>query len=330
MTEQNTLKKLVHKASSSRKLYVFLFCLLLATFFWLLNALSNHFTTNIDFNLKYANPPENKIVLNELPDNINIKIKGLGFDLLAYKLRLRKPTVTIDLSKFKGIDSKTISSYSLASTSYSSYIDNQIGDNIEVRDIYPDSIYFVFDQKTEKTLKIIPVTRLSFKKQFKQFGKAIIKPAIVKVSGPSSFIDTMQSVYTDSIVFTDVAETITETIGFNSSYSSNKITIKPDRALLHLPVEKFTETSVTVKIDYINVPDSIVMKAIPSETEVTFLLPLSKMASLASAQFSAQVDYFETNDNFNHKLKVNLTEYPDYIQVQNLNPTKVEYILKYK
>ena len=83
-----------------------------------------------------------------------------------------------------------------------------------------------------------------------------------------------------------------------------------------------------VKILAVNVPDSIEIKAIPNEVEIKFLLPLSKMASLQSANFSAKIDYDQINDNFNHKLKVELTEYPEYIQSLTLNPRKVEYILK--
>jgi hypothetical protein len=52
------------------------------------------------------------------------------------------------------------------------------------------------------------------------------------------------------------------------------------------------------------------------------------MASLASAKFNAEIDYAQINDNFNHKLKIEMTEYPDYIQSLTLNPGKVEYILK--
>ena len=98
--------------------------------------------------------------------------------------------------------------------------------------------------------------------------------------------------------------------------------------LLHIPVEKFTESSKLIEVQSINVPDSIEIKAIPNKIEVKFLIPLSKMASLASAKFIADIDYTQINDNFNHKLKVELTNYPSYIQSITLNPGKVEYILK--
>jgi hypothetical protein len=76
------------------------------------------------------------------------------------------------------------------------------------------------------------------------------------------------------------------------------------------------------------VPDSLEIKPIPNEVEVTFLIPLSKMARLGKSKFRAEIDYNQINDNFNHKLKVELTKYPTYVKSFSLNPVKVEYILK--
>ncbi|PCJ23607.1 MAG: hypothetical protein COA97_11355 [Flavobacteriales bacterium] len=328
MTKQpNIIQKIVRKASSNRKLYVFLFCLGLSVFFWLLNALSKNFTTEVSFNVNYVNQPINKIVLNELPGELKIKIKGLGFDLMAYKLRLKRPTLYIDLSKLKGFNNQ-IQSKTLSSSSFFSYINSQLGEHIEIKQIYPDSIRFLFDIRTEKKVKIIPVTQLNFEKQFQLYGKLLVKPAITKVSGPASILDTLFQVYTEDIVYDDLSETVTESIGFSKEYAFKKLTFSPHKVIIHIPVEKFTESSVMISVESINVPDSIEIKAIPHEIELKFLLPLSKMASLGSAIFVANIDYTQINDGFNHKLKVELIEYPDYIQSLTLNPKKVEYILK--
>lgn len=323
----NTIQKILHKASSNRKLYVFLFCLGLSIFFWLLNALSKNFTTEAVFNVSYINQPVNEVVLNELPAQLKIKIKGLGFDLMAYKFRLRRSNINIDLSRLKGFNDG-VQSNTLASSSFSSYISNQLGEQIEIKEIYPDSIHFLFDIRKEKRVKIIPNSQLNFRKQFQLYGKILVKPAVTMVSGPASIVDTLTEVYTENLVLDDLSETTTEIVSFSKEYTFKKLTFSPEKVIIHIPVEKFTETSVMVKVRTINVPDSIEIKAIPNEIELKFLIPLSKMASLGSAKFSAEIDYTQINDNFNHRLKVELINYPDYIQSYTLNPRKVEYILK--
>ncbi len=306
---------------------MFLFCLSLSFFFWLLNALSKTATTEVIFNVTYINQPENKVVLNELPNELKLKIKGLGFDLMAYKFRLRRSNVNVDLSQLPNVNGK-MKTTTLASTSFSDYVTNQLGEQIDVKEIYPDSIRFIFDVRIEKKVKIIPITQLNFEKQFQLFGDLMVKPAVTSVSGPSSVLDTLDVVYTEELVLNELYETTTKSVGFRADYLPKKLTFNPEKVILHIPVEKFTESTVLVKIVPINVPDSIEIKAIPNEIELKFLIPLSKMVSLASAKFSAEIDYEQINDKFNHKLKVKLTEYPEYIQSLTLNPGKVEYILK--
>ena len=98
--------------------------------------------------------------------------------------------------------------------------------------------------------------------------------------------------------------------------------------MVHIPVEEYTESTKKVMIAYINVPDSVQLKTIPKEIDVKFQLPLSKLASLPSAEFRAEVDYSKIKDSFSHMLKVNLVQQPDYIQNITLTPSKVEYIIK--
>ncbi len=309
---------------------MFLFCLLLATFFWLLNALSNQFNTTIAFKANYLNSPINKVVMNDLPKSFNIKVKALGFDLLAYKLSFSDPMLNIDLARLKEINAAKNNNYTLSSKAFLPMINGQLGDEIDIKSIYPSKVYFLFDDKKEKVVAVNPLAKLSFKSQYKQFGNIEVKPAIVKVSGPASVVDTIQMIYTEELVLNNLYETVTTTVSLKADYTKQHLNFEPQKILLHIPIEKFTESARKIKIECANVPDSIELKAIPSEVELKFLLPLSKMANLASASFKVKVDYLQINDNFNQKLKVNLIEYPDYIQVVSLQPTKVEYILKQK
>lgn len=308
---------------------MFLSCLFLATFFWLLNSLSHHYSSDLICNVRYKNQPNGKIIMNELPKQFNLKVKGLGFDLLAHKLSFSKPVVEIDLKRINTV--KKINkpyNYSIASMTYSSVISNQIGDKIEVKSIFPDSIYFIIDRAVQKQLKVIPIANIKYKKQYQMFGDILVKPAITKVLGPASVLDTINHINTKLLSYNDLSKTVTESVGFDKEYKKLKVSANPQKVIVHIPVEKFTETTKKVLINYINVPDSIKLKTIPKETKVKFQLPLSKLASLASANIKVEVDYLNIKDNFNHKLKVKLVSYPDYIQNITLTPSKVEYIIK--
>ena len=286
-------KQFVNKASSKRKLYVYLFCLFLAVFFWLLNALGNNYSTNITFNVNYKNPPKNKVILNELPQKIDIKIKGLGFDLMAYKLRLKHPVVTVDLTTLKNFNrkEKTIVTHTLSTKRFQSYISTQLGEHLEIQTIFPDSIYFELDEKVEKLLLIVPKTTITYDQQYQLFGEILLKPAVVNVSGPKSILDTMKEVYTEELILEGLNKTTTEALVFSSEYNKQQLTFNPQQVFIHIPIEKYTESIKKVKLNTVNVPKNITIKTIPGEVEVKFRIPLSKIAALESAVFSADVDY---------------------------------------
>lgn len=322
--QQNKLNTFLGKASDNRKLYVFLFCLFLATFFWLLNSLGNQYNSEIICNVVYKNQPKDKVVLNELPKQFKIKVRGLGFDLLGLKMSFKNPEVIIDLKRVGNISE----TQNISVTKYATLIANQLGDKIDIKSIYPNSIKLDVDDYMEKIVKVIPKSALSFEQQYQLFGDVLVKPVVTKISGPKSVIDTINEVYSQLIKKVNLNETITETVGFNEQYSQLKIEFNPKKVLVYIPVEKFTETTKTVHINTINVPDSITLKTIPQEVKIKFLLPLSKMANLASIKFKAEVDYNNMQESFSHKLKVEVVKAPDYIQNITITPLKVEYIIK--
>lgn len=322
--QQNKLTTLFDKASGNRKLYVFLFCLFLATFFWLLNSLGNNYSSEIICDVTYKNQPKGKVVLNDLPKEFKIEIKGLGFDLLGLKMSFNRPQVSIDLQKL-GVLNGT---QKISSLQYATSIANQLGDHIEIKSILPESISLMLDDQMEKTVKVIPQTNLKFKKQYQLFGQILSKPVVTKISGPKTIVDTITQVLTSTIEKEELSSTLTETVEFDKKYEVLKINFAPSKVLVHIPVEKFTETTQRAMIDVVNLPDSIKLKTIPHEVEIKFQLPLSKMANLASAKFKVEVDFNTISGGFSHKLKINLVEYPDYIQNITLTPAKVEYIIK--
>jgi hypothetical protein len=311
---------------------VYLFCLFLAVFFWLLNALGNIYSTNVVFNVTYLNHPKKQVILNDLPSTLNINIKGLGFDLMGYKLKFNQPVIDIDLAAIEKnrINNKSLFSKSVATNSFFTKISSQLGQHIEIKGITPDSIRFLIDEKAEKILPIIPEIDITYSQQYQLFGKIIVKPSVVKVVGAKSVLDTLTKVFTEKITLKNLSESTNEAVSYDVRYDKLKLNFNPQKAILYVPVEKFTETTRSIKINTINVPDSIDLKTIPKEIEIKFQLPLSKIASLESAIFFANVDFNTIDKDFTRKLKVNLVNYPSYIKAIVISPSKVEYIIKKK
>lgn len=309
---------------------MFLSCLCLTIFFWLLNALGNKYTTTIKLNVEYKNNPKDFVIINDLPNVLFVKVKGLGFDLLGYKLKFDKSPLIIDLLEVRGINNLNSKFNSIVDFSvYKSFISNELGNQIEVDQLSPEKVDVLLDKQSTKLIKIEPVLTINFENQYQLDGEIKIKPAVVSVTGPKSVLDTLQNVYTEDVSFNGLEENTTLEVSLNENYRSQRLSFDLNKVIVFIPVEKFTESTINIPINYINVPDSIELKAIPNEVQLKFMTPLSKLSNLTQSKFNVNVDYSNANEKYG-KLKVSLTKYPDYLKSIIIKPSKVEYILKKK
>jgi len=83
----------------NRELPVFAFFLLLSFIFWYLNELSKELQGTINYPVRYINPPKDRIVTGELPDKLEMDLRGPGYSILKVKLSGSRAPVVIDFSK---------------------------------------------------------------------------------------------------------------------------------------------------------------------------------------------------------------------------------------
>ena len=105
------------------------------------------------------------------------------------------------------------------------------------------------------------------------------------------------------------------------SYSVNKVQ-------LTIPVEQFTEASLKIPIEPINVPDSLVIKTFPFQVSLTCITGLDDYEKVSPHVFRATVDYTSIDQSLGDKLKVDVTSAPDFVRSVRISPIYVEYIIE--
>jgi len=316
------------KASVNKKLYVFLVCLFLSSFYWLLNILAQPHSTTLYIDVNYQNNPEKHIILNELPSVIEIKITGVGYYLLGYKLGWRNPEIHIDLSKYTGVNIKE--KPNLNFESFFNTIEKQLGNKIEIISIYPHQVKVVVDEIMEKSVRIKPQTFLTFNNQFQLSDSIKAIPSYVNVVGPKSILDTLKYLPTKVKSILNIESSAIVSVGFDLDYLDKlKLSTDIDKVDLSILVDKFTEYSIKIPISTTNVPENMDVSIFPNNLDVKFMVSLNRMSDLKANQFEASVDCGNLNNQYK-KLKVNLTKYPSFIKSISLKPAKVEYVLRKK
>ncbi|MFC2116005.1 CdaR family protein [Bacteroidota bacterium] len=314
------------KINLNKKFVIFFFFLLLSILFWFLTALNKEYVTSISYPVRYIRFPENKILVNDVPDRLELSVNASGFTLLSYQLRSRLTPIIFDVNSFSlNTFRDDPSSVYILSSYAKDGISRQLSSEIEILDINPDSLIFKFAGRAKKLVRVNPILNLSFEKQFMQVGKYTIEPDSITVSGPEVIIDSIELVETEELIISGINESFDLEVKIKPI---NKVDLEPVEVWLQVPVEKFTEANLKIPIEVVNLPDSFVLRTFPGEVNITCQVGLSAYETLQEHLFRAVVDYSDAGTMLGSKLQVNLIKVPEFIQSLNYTPKSVEYILE--
>ncbi|NJK94694.1 MAG: hypothetical protein HC905_07040 [Bacteroidales bacterium] len=166
------LKSLNKRTGSERiklkkKLLIYLFFLFISAIFWLLTALNKDYSVQLEFPVRYYNFPPEKVVVSDVPHHLKLWINGHGFTIIKHKLYASLSPLRIDVTGagITPIDTASQLNY-LITRRFRERLSSQIGEDLQVVSIQPDTLYFILDDIISKSIKVNPVLDLSFKKQF--------------------------------------------------------------------------------------------------------------------------------------------------------------------
>ncbi len=306
----------------SQRAYIFLFCLLLSTFFWFLSALSDSYTTYLKVPLRYTSLSDNFVLEKEPPKQLSIKVRSSGFELLGEQISLDRNTIDLDLSKAKDNRRKA---YFILSEDFRKQVRESLDPDIELIEISPDSIFLETQERLFKEVPVRHSAAISVAKGYGLRDQAQLVPDRVKLSGPRSFIDTLSFVETERITLENLTDSTQLSLELKDFPQVRGVQMAQSTVKLNVAVEKFTEKSLQLKIIPNNREGTLKLRTFPPEVKGIFLVPISKYEDLDASLMRATVRLDSATNSA--KLAVKLENLPDYAKLIRLEPSFVEYII---
>jgi hypothetical protein len=304
---------------------IFLFFLMLSAILWLLNSLNQEFTTSLHYSVNYINPPKNKVVTGEDKSGLNIILKGRGYTLLSFMVKGSQSPLIIDLETTYYHRSGQSGRVYYLSSGIKDVVQNQLGSDLQVISIQPDSVEFSLTGSFKKKVKVESRIEVRLEKQYLLKGNPSCSPDSITVSGPSSIIDTLTLVPTQPEILNNLSKSIELNLPLQKHeklfYDKNIISVK-------LTVEKYTEAMVKVPIKVINLPYGWRLKTFPHEATLVFNVPLSDYNKLSPGLFNVVVNYRELGNKNINKLEVLVKEAPEFVYSLKSSPKTVEFIVE--
>jgi YbbR domain-containing protein len=306
-------------ATESRRVSVFITCLVLAVLAWIITVLSNPYTYNVKGVLSFKNTPQKRAFHSLQPDTVTLKVNGNGWDMLFSKMNIENKPINVDLRTLESRDFIVLSNQ-LANINSSKEIKQ------EITGFFPDTLYFDFTNRKEKRVPIHLNLSAKFEHQYFQSNNIQLKPSYVVINGPSSVIDKINSWQTDTLKVDSVDETIVDQVGLQIPNEGN-LNVYPKRISVTVPVDEFTEKSIYIPIKLINNAFGSV-KIFPQKVKVTFNIALSKYDEIDEEYFEATANINLWKINGYKSLPIVINKIPSFCKVVKIEPANIDFIIK--
>ncbi len=315
------------KNFSYQKAFVFLVCLALSSFLWLLSSLEKHYTSRITVPVKYVDFPKDKQLSGSLPQNFDLLVDAYGYTLLSYNLHLDFSPIQINVSELVDnvLDRGSKEKYTILTANHLGEIEKQISSEIRILSIKPDTLIFNFSKIVTRKVKVQPNLKLGFGNQYSLGQEPVAIPDSVLVSGPKNMMDTLKSISTQYREFSKLAASVELEIPVRLTKG---LTSETKEVHLTIPVEQNTEVDFEVPIQVIHLPADVSLKTFPGKVKVACRIGLGKYKKLDYSAFRAFIDYEKISEN-SARLPVTLENHSNVVLSVNFSPNEVEYILEH-
>lgn len=309
------------------KTIIFLICLLIAVATWLLIKLSKNYYTVGEFAVEYINLPDDW-AFSSRPDSVlYLNMKTAGYRIIHEELFHQQRKIYIDISGLKPRKNGQYYEASVNSADLSERIAAQVGDNYQLMNITPHTMFFRFEKAETRKVKVKLNLKLSFGKQYGLYHHLLYDPDSVRIKGPHDAVKNIKEVETEDISWSDLNTDTWFTVNLRKNAGSEFIAY-PSYIKVLVPVAEFTESDFEVPVVIDSLPKGLSYKVFPEKVKVRIKAALSDIKEIGSPDFKASINYYDILHKERNKAKVNLIKVPDYAKVVSVSPEKVEFLIQ--
>lgn len=307
---------------SNHNLRSFIVCLLITVVVWTLMSLSESKSVRHTHQLHFTGYDKNKYAITA--DNaITMEINGSGFELLKTAFWKKVPEITINLRGRRLGHRNSIACADLEKEFLSQL---KLYENQTIH-FGEDSVVFYLNERNSKKVKVdISGIDFEFAPQYGIYGNPTVTPDSVTIYGDSTSLATiteigvakskLRNIDADSTYIFDLQPVWEQ---FSDVYPSVK------KVKIHLSVERYTEASYTVPIDFVFRDTSVHAKVYPPSAEITCKVALKDYKKITPEMFRANV--FCENLHRQDTLPITVSQFPKQVRISKIKPEYVQYVI---
>lgn len=289
--------------------------ILAASVFWIFQSLNKNYSTNLSYPIAFDYPAEHYVIMEKLPDEVQINISGIGWNIFRKSFSLTLNPLRVYLEN-PASTSKLIGAGLLAN------INDQLPD-FQVNYVISDTLYLNIESKISRTFDLsIDSLAIDLKNNFKIISRISISPDSVIISGPKSIISQLPTVLPLDIGNNNIDDSFDESVTLQvRGYQQSLLTKSSEDINVQFEVEEYVTVSYKAKLTELEDIDSDIY-AIDSTVNVIYSIPRSAQASINKDEILV-VALSETLNKEDSTVRLFIKNYPDVISSISLDSASI-------
>ena len=312
------IREKMQESPRTRSVLLYISFVIISAVFW------SFLTFNRDVQLDVEVPvemslPKNVHLLAKVPDTLTVTIKDRGYRFLTYLFQ-KTPKLTLRFTDY----SDGNSNFKIDQSHLKKALARILHKNATIVSVLPESINIKFTDLPGKKVPVKTDILVEPREDYTLYGALIQSQDSVLVFSDAKTLSEINEVYTYHVEETDLTDTLRRKV---TIAPINGTVIEPRAIDIVVPIEKLKSQTRNVKIVVRNAPPGVKMLLFPSDVEVTYRSPVSRITE--DAGITAVVDYNSVdNSTPGNKVKVMIGETPASYQDVKLSHDSVEYIIE--
>lgn len=286
---------------------------------WLYISLTQIYNTELSVPLK-VKLTEKQAITTEIPKDINLVIRGKGWDLLGI-LVSKKVEYVLDLTNYKKDTRINIMQ------SAGEVLNLPLG--VSIVSIYPDALDITFDNITEKFVKVKNNVSVTTKDGYIIVGSPLIEPDSIMITGASSVLSKIKYIPTENVVFENLNSRLTKSVKLKDTLS-NLIFYEQKTVNITYNIQLSADKEFdNIPVNLINEPGDKEVLIIPPKFKLTLRGGVDDLAKVTSEDLSASIDYKSLLKDTTGFVIPDI-KMPLNLDLLKFEPEKFQYIIKAK
>ena len=221
---------------------IFLYCFLAGSLIWVFNELNNRSNVTIFYpiNFQYDNP-ESLVILEPIPDFVEISINGTGWNLLRNLLK-----INIREAKYK-LNNPAQTKYLLSSSLIPNISESL--EKIDLNYVVTDSVFFNIELKKTKSLILkLDESTINLRDNFKVVSDITISEDSIHINGPESLINNLPDEYLVEIKENNINRDFNSNIRIEPFDDFSEIS--PNSIRVSFLVSEFVNDEINLNLKY--------------------------------------------------------------------------------